>query len=225
MVSGCFDHPAAARSAGVLSPGQLLLSCGTSWVGLLPCCDRQTIIDHELLCDPFLSEIGGPWAGLFSIPCLGPNLDEYVRRIIAPGTDHPYAVFEAAAASASPGAGGLIIDPREPVRQWPASRENISRAVMEGAARLLAEKLAGLRSRGFHFQSAVLTGGPSRSPLWTEIIGILTGLPPTVGTVYGGAKGAALLAGLGAGIIAGQTGAFQFTNHALQHSNKRETHS
>ena len=55
VITGCFDHPAAARATGALEPGQLLLSCGTSWVGFFPELERQKIIDLELLCDPFLS--------------------------------------------------------------------------------------------------------------------------------------------------------------------------
>ena len=33
IVAGSFDHPTAARAAGVTRPGEMLLSCGTSWVG------------------------------------------------------------------------------------------------------------------------------------------------------------------------------------------------
>ena len=60
VVAGSFDHPAAALAAGVTRPGQLMLSCGTSWVGLLPHPDRDVILDAGLLCDPFLSAMGGP---------------------------------------------------------------------------------------------------------------------------------------------------------------------
>ena len=197
IVTGCFDHPAAARAVGVTAPGQLMLSCGTSWVGFFPAHDRQKVIDAELLCDPFLSERGGPWGAMFSVPYIGRRIDAYVREVIAPGEVNPLAVFDHAAADASPGAGGLTIDLQEPVRAIEDSRENISRAVMEGAARLLGEKLLALRVFGFEYQRAVMVGGPANSPIWPSIVAGITELEVTIGTRSAGAQGAAMLAGMG----------------------------
>ncbi|MDO8543537.1 MAG: FGGY family carbohydrate kinase, partial [Opitutaceae bacterium] len=36
VIAGSFDHPSAAIGSGVLTVGDLLLSCGTSWVGFFP---------------------------------------------------------------------------------------------------------------------------------------------------------------------------------------------
>lgn len=204
VVAGCFDHPAAARATGVLAPGRLLLSCGTSWVGFLPGAERQALLDAGLLCDPFLSGCGGPWGGMFSVPCIGRTIDEYIARVIAPGEREPLRVFNELAAQAAPGAGGLTIDLREPLRTPPASRVNLSRAVMEGAARLLAEKLAALRARGFHYERAVMVGGPAASPLWPGIVAETTGIAVAAGTRSAGARGAALLAAAGCGLTGGR---------------------
>lgn len=214
VVAGCFDHPGAARSVGVLRPGQLMLSCGTSWVGFLPEADRQRIIDAALLCDPFLSRRGGPWAGMFSVPRIGRTIDAYVRRIIAPGEADPYAVFNRAAATCAPGAGGLCIDLEEPVQELAASREQVSRAIMEGAAQLLADKLHALESQGFSFRDAVIVGGPSRSEVWSDIIGRTTGLNLSAGTAYSGAAGAAILAGIGTGLFSDEADAWKRTSRA-----------
>jgi sugar (pentulose or hexulose) kinase len=200
VATGSFDHPAAARAVGVLAPGQLLLSCGTSWVGLLPHADRQALVAAELLCDPFLSRAGGPWAGMFSVPRIGTVIDGYVREVIAPGEAEALRVFDARASEAEPGAGGLRIDLREPPRCRTESRADVARAVMEGAARLLAEKLEVLRAHGFRYQEAVMVGGASRSPVWPGIVSELTGLNVVSGGRSAGARGAALLAGLGAGL-------------------------
>ncbi len=202
IVTGCFDHPAAARAMGLLTPGQLLLSCGTSWVGFFPEMDRDRLIHAELLCDPFLSEQGGPWGGIFSVPTIGRTIDAYVREIIAPGEAEPYAVFNEAAAVGD--GSGIQIDLREPVRAIHAGREAISRAVMEGAARLLNEKLVSLKGFGMHFEEATLVGGPSRSPVWKQIVEEITHLKLSLGTIHSGAKGAAILAGIGAGIYANE---------------------
>lgn len=201
VVSGCFDHPAAARAAGVLRPGQLMLSCGTSWVGFVPHAAREDILKAKLLCDPFLSETGGPWAGMFSVPCVGRTIDGYVTHLIAPDEADKMRVFDERAASAKPGAGGLRIDLREPPpRALQASRENVARAVMEGAARLLNEKLVEARAFGFRFERAVMVGGPSRSPVWPGIVAEITGLEVTSADRSAGARGAAILAGMGAGV-------------------------
>ena len=202
VATGAFDHPSAARAVGVLSPGELMLSCGTSWVGFFPEPDRNAIIEAELLCDPFLSEKGGPWGAIFSVPYIGRTVDWYVDHVIAPGEQDRLRIFDESAAEAAPGAEGLRIDLREPPRPIEAKRCNVSRAVMEGAATLLNEKLESLRHCGIRFERAVMVGGPSRSPVWPGIVEDITGIRLTTGSVHAGAKGAAILAGIGAGIYA-----------------------
>lgn len=200
IVTGCFDHLAAARSTGVLSPGQLMLSCGTSWVGFTPCMDRQSILDAGLQCDPFLSANGGPWGGIFSVSYIGQTVDWYVNNVIAPGESDRMRIFNESAAQASPGAGGVEIDLRAKSTRVNGSRANISRAVMEGAARLLNEKILDLKPQGFYYDQAVLVGGPANSPIWPAIIAETTGIDLTVGSRYAGAEGAAILAGMGVGL-------------------------
>jgi len=207
IVTGCFDHPSAARATGVLEPGQLLLSCGTSWVGLFPEADRQKLIDAELLCDPFLSEHGGPWAGMVSVPMIGRTINAYIHEFIASGEPDPYAVFNEAAAACD--RCTLEIDLRKPACAVNAGREELARAVMESAARLLNEKLDEQRANGFCFERAVLVGGPSFSPVWPGIIEEFTDLRLRVGTAHSGARGAAMLAGIGVGVYADEHDAFE----------------
>ncbi len=200
VVTGSFDHPAAALAVGVVAPGRLMLSCGTSWVGLIPHPDRDLILQAGMLCDPFLSAGGGPWAGMFSVPRIGRAIDWYIAHAIAPDEPEPMRVFNDLAAQAEAGAGGLTIDLREPPRLPRAGRADISRAVMEGAARLVNEKLVALRPHGLRFEQAVMVGGPSRSPVWPEIVAGITGLAVTIAGRSAGARGAAMLAGMGAGL-------------------------
>jgi xylulokinase len=202
-VAGSFDHPAAALAAGVTRPGQLLLSCGTSWVGLLPHAERDIILNAGLLCDPFLSTRGGPWAGMFSVPRIGQTIDWYIAHVIAHDEHDPLGVFNELAALAEPGAEGLEIDLREAPRRVRASRANISRAMMEGAACLLREQILDLRAHGLRFDRAVMVGGPSRSPIWPDIVADITGLDITIGGRSAGARGAAMLAGIGVGLCPG----------------------
>ena len=208
VVTGGFDHPAAARAVGVLAPGQLMLSCGTSWVGFTPHPDRQRILDAHMLCDPFLSGGHGPWGGMFSVPYIGRTIDWYVDNVIAPGAGDRMRVFNESAAQASPGAGGLEIDLRLPPRPIEADRGNVSRAVMESAARLLNEKLQALKAHGFRYDRAVMVGGPANSPIWPTIVGEITGIAISVGGRSAGARGAALLAGQGVGLFKDEQEAF-----------------
>ncbi len=200
VVTGCFDHPSAARAVGVVEPGKLMLSCGTSWVGFFPEKERQKIIDLELLCDPFMNSSGGAWGAIFSVPYIGRAINWYVDNLIAPNEKNKYKIFDELAAKANPGADGLKIDLRKTPMSINASRENISRAVMEGAAELLNEQIKILASNGIKFKSAVMVGGPSKSPIWPKIVEEITGISLTVGSQHAGAKGAAIIAGIGAEI-------------------------
>jgi sugar (pentulose or hexulose) kinase len=200
VVTGCFDHPAAARAVGVLAPGQLMLSCGTSWVGFSPFMDRQDILGAQMLCDPFLSASRGPWGGMFSVPCIGRTIEWYIDHVIAPGASDRMRIFNDSATQAAPGAGGLEIDLQLPPRLIQADRGNISRAVMEGAARLLNGKLRELQTRGFRYERAVMVGGPAHSPIWPKIVAEITGIDVTAGGHSAGACGAAILAGIGIGL-------------------------
>ena len=208
MVSGCFDHPAAARAVGVLEPGQLLISCGTSWVGFFPVPSRENILKAGLLCDPFLSDNNGPWGAIFSVPHIGRTVDWYVDKLIAPNEKNKFQIFDELAAKASPSAGGLKIDLRKTPTQINDTRENISRAVMESAAELLNEKLKNLASDGIEFKTAIMVGGPSKSPIWPSIIAETTNLKLSVACQFTGAKGAAMLAGIGVGIYKDEKDAY-----------------
>jgi xylulokinase len=209
IAAGSFDHPSAARAMGILSPEQLLFSCGTSWVGFTPVNERQHIIDAKMLCDNFLSGINGPWGGIFSVTYIGRTIEWYVDNLIAPGENDRMKIFNDFAANAVPGAGGLSIDLRQPPQAINASRGNISRAVMEGAARLINDKMISLHEFGFKFNKAVMVGGPSESPVWPGIIEDITGVEITTSGRSAGAMGAAMLAGIAAGIYADEYDAYR----------------
>ena len=152
------------------------------------------------MCDPFLAPDGGAWGAIFSVPYIGRAVDWYVENFIAPNEKNKSQIFDELAATANSGADGLKIDLRKTSEPINDTRENISRAVMEGAAELLNEKIVLLAEKGIKFNRAVMVGGPSKSPIWPEIIEEITGLNLTVGSQHAGAKGAAILAELGAKI-------------------------
>jgi xylulokinase len=219
-VLGCFDHPAAARGTGVLAPGDLLLSCGTSWVGFYPSTDRGGAVARGHLVDPFLTP-GGPWGCMFALTAISVIIEKYIDHfLLVPGEDpaRKYAIFNELAARVPPGAGGLRLDiyrhwsdfrkeVRNPLDGRP--REHLARALMEGAAFVTRRKLEELDHAGISDRRLVMVGGPAESPVWPRIVAEVAGHELLL--LHGqnaGAMGAAVLAAIGAGLHAGEAEAF-----------------
>jgi sugar (pentulose or hexulose) kinase len=213
LVLGAFDHPCAARATGALQEGDLLLSCGTSWVGFYPCTDRDLLLSQQMLVDPFLSP-QGPWAGMFALTAIGVSVEWLIEHLVlrsdADRADR-YGAFNAAAARAPRGAGGLSINPYHDEAYFAARAaalgaargpREIARGVMEGTAFEMKRKIDSLARAGLTPRRIHMVGGPSRSPVWPAILAEVTGLEIEI--VHGqvaGAVGAAALAGIGAGIF------------------------
>ncbi|UOM35414.1 xylulokinase [Acuticoccus sp. I52.16.1] len=79
---------------------------------------------------------------------------------------------------------------------------HICRALYEGVAYSLRDCLEVLRGRGIGFTTARLVGGGTRSALWRQIIADVTGLTIEVPAEGDASFGAALIAGIGAGVFA-----------------------
>ncbi len=75
----CFDHPSAALGAGAVEVGDLLLSCGTSWVDSCPRTDRAAALAAGLIVDPFFAA-EGPWGAMFALTAIGTTIDRYLTR-------------------------------------------------------------------------------------------------------------------------------------------------
>lgn len=211
VAAGSFDHPAAARGAGVLDEGQLLLSCGTSWVGFTPLKDRRTGIGNGMLVDPFLQP-DGPWGAMFSLPAIAVSVDRFVRERISDAPDR-YEMFSSLAATSSPGADGLLLNPMadaDPDNLDRYAKADIARALMEGTVYLLKAQMERLEKAGLRFSSVTMVGGPSETFPWPQIVADVLG--EEVHTVNGscaGAAGAAILAAVGTGLHADEREAFR----------------
>jgi sugar (pentulose or hexulose) kinase len=208
VIAGAFDHPGAARATGILKECEVLLSCGTSWVGFYPYKNRDTLISLEMLVDPFLKE-KGIWGGMFSIPMIGNNIDCLIRKWINNGEDR-YEVFNKSAEASSPGASGLSINPMKEAEKDFSSygKPMISRAIMEGAARLMKSRIDYYAVKGLSVKKVVLAGGPTRSKLWMDILCDILGTEINVAGSHAGAKGAAVIAGIGIGVYRDEFDAF-----------------
>ncbi|MBR2972646.1 MAG: hypothetical protein IKC41_00405 [Clostridia bacterium] len=203
VVLGSFDHPSAARGAGIMNEGEMLLSCGTSWVGFFPVKQREKLVKAKTLIDPFLSEKGGCWAGMVSVPSVSEQIWTYVSKYIDDGKD-AYKKLSEYAKKSTAGANGLVICPTktpcdEEILKYP--KEDIARAIMEGTVNLLKDKLNALSVVGIKTEKAIMVGGPSEDLMWISLISEICKIKaePAFG-VATGAVGAAILAGIGVGI-------------------------
>lgn len=191
---GSFDHPSAARGVGVLEEGQMLLSCGTSWVALYPVASREKILSAKMLSDPFLDP--GVYAGMTSVPSVSEKIQNCICTLLGQFPD-PFRTLSALAEKGAP--GKLQIDPTDPpkteeVAAYP--KEDVARAIMEGTVRLLKNQMDDLAQQGISAKSAVMVGGPSEDPLWVALIEEICGISvKVVHGAYAGAVGAATIAG------------------------------
>ena len=200
---GSFDHPSAARGTGIVRQGQLLLSCGTSWVVFVPVIDRETVLSERLLCDPFLTLKGGisdadhPWGAMFSLESVAVRINSIVEKYIssAPGR---FGLLDEYCLASGGETHGLSIDVTakdEPnLSAYP--KPDIARALMTGVSGLLKARLDALAdTAGLRFSSAAMAGGPSSSPVWRSVLSEILGFEvnATAGA-HSGAVGAAIAA-------------------------------
>ena len=188
IYAGAFDHPSAARGCGVLQEGEMLMSCGTSWVAFVPVRDRNWIISHKLLCDPFLSANGGPYGAMFSIEGIGQKVEKLVTEHISANSSEKYRLFNELAEAAGTDCTDEIDMVTGQIPDLP--KERLARAIMNGCASLFAKSLARLELSA-NAKRVVLAGGPAKSQVWPGIIAQYTGLDIEVTDSFTGARGAA----------------------------------
>lgn len=197
LVLGSFDHPACARGAGVVSQGQLLLSCGTSWVGFYPLRDRKTALQENMLSDPFLFP-KGPWAGMFSITSLGQVIDKLISKYISQG-NNKYKTLDKLALEAQKKGMKPCECARDPLK-WEEklkATEKLQAAlsIMSWPCQLMKYKMAELSRSGMELNEIYMAGGPSGSKVWPAVMSNILSVPvKCVHGEYTGASGASVIA-------------------------------
>jgi xylulokinase len=209
VVAGGGDFAASALGAGVVDEGRACLMLGTAGNLLMPTdaprFDSRLINSHHVGCDR--------WLGLGGTLC-GAAL-EWFRRAFAAGV--PWETLEAEAQAVEP-AEGLIVLPylqgeRTPVWDEGArgcffgldlaqGRGHLYRALLEGIALGFRHCMAVAEEHGVRFAEVVAANGAGRSALLRQTLADALGVPVTWSSDGGGTlAGAAILAGLGAGVI------------------------
>ena len=224
VVAGAGDQAAGAVGVGAVSPGTISLVLGTSGVVFAP--SREPFIEAQGRLHAFCHAVPGTWH-LMGVMLSAAGSLRWYRDTLAPGSS--YDDLLRPAEEVPPGCEGLFFLPyltgeRTP-HPDPLARgafvgltlrhgmPHMTRAVLEGVAFGLRDSFSLLQATGLGaVQQVRVSGGGGRSRLWRQILADVLGVElVTVNTVDAAAYGAALLAGVGAGIWESVTAACQAT--------------
>ena len=211
-IAGAGDQAAAALGAGIDRPGPVSIVLGTSGVvfATLPAYEP----DREARVHVFCHAIPGTWHAMGVMLSAAGSL-AWLRGML--GVD--VATVDAGAAAWPAGTEGLLFTPYLAGERTPHAdpdargaftglslrhdRGALARAVMEGVAYGLRDSLELLRELGVRPELGRVAGGGARSELWTRIVASVLELPlERTATDAGSAFGAAMLAGVRAGVFA-----------------------
>lgn len=215
VVAGAGDSIACALGAGVTQAGPVSEMAGSS--SCFNSVISEPLADHDVTHYPsvvadhgYVTEVG--------INTTGEALD-WLAQIFYTGSARrarrdDYARIERAAAAAEPGAAGLLFAPvlGDGERDDPAlrgamtglslrhGRGALARATMEGVACGIRARLTTLGRASTPATELRVSGGGAGMQVWNQIKADVTGIPVVHVAGDSTAAGAAMLAGLGAGI-------------------------
>lgn len=213
VVAGAGDQAAGAIGMGVVSPGTVSATIGTSGV-VLAATDRPAL-DSRGRVHTFCHAVPGRWIVMGVTQAAGLSL-RWFRDQFGSGDGHQsYESLAAEAASAPPGCDGLLWAPylmgeRTPYLDPAArgmlvgltashTRGHVIRAILEGVVFSLRDTFTIFQEMKVPVTTIRLGGGGARSALWRQIQADAYRQPvETVAAEEGAAYGAAILAGVGA---------------------------
>ncbi|MBV8830867.1 MAG: xylulokinase, partial [Acidobacteriaceae bacterium] len=211
VVAGAGDQAASAVGNGIVSPG--LISCTVGTSGVVFAYLEKPAYDPAGRVHTFCHAIPDAWHVMGVTQGAGLSF-QWFRNRFAPGTD--YDDLTAEATLSPPGAHGLfwlpyLMGERTPHLDATARaafvgltakhvRADLIRAILEGVCYSLKDGLEIIRQLGVHPRSVRLSGGGARSPFWHQLFADIFGTTVSIlETQEGSAYGAALLATVGTG--------------------------
>ena len=219
VVAGAGDQAAGAIGMGVVSPGTVSATIGTS--GVVLAATDAPALDPGGRLHTFCHAVPGRWMVMGVTQAAGLSL-RWFRDQFGAATNgnsdsgsHSYDRLTAEAAKAPPGSDGLLWAPylmgeRTPYLDPAArgmlvgltashTRAHVIRAILEGVAFSLRDTFTIFQEIEVPVQTIRLGGGGARSSLWRQIQADAYGQPvEIVEAEEGAAYGAAILAGIGA---------------------------
>jgi L-xylulokinase len=213
VVAGLFDVVASAMGSGVIAAGQASIIAGT-W-------SINQVFSDSPIDDPrvFMVSTFGPnrFVNIEASATSAANLEWYTREFVERGGhgDDPFGHCNARLAAVTPAADDPIFHPYlYGSGQSAAARGgfyglagwhgegHVLRALYEGVVFEHRRHIEVLTASGVWFDAAVMSGGGTRSPVWPQMmadcLGVNIAVPDCDET---GALGAAIAAGVGAGLF------------------------
>ncbi|MHB1120277.1 MAG: xylulokinase [Bellilinea sp.] len=213
VAAGGGDQAAQAVGVGAVEPGIIGLTVGTS--GVVFAATPTAMVEPEGLLHAFCHAVPGMWH-LMGVMLSAAGSLQWYRDTLAPDLSFDALLKEAETVPA--GSEGLLFLPylsgeRTPYPDPQArgafigltirhTRGHMTRAVLEGVAFGLKDGLKLIQNAGLERITQVrASGGGTKGALWRQILAsVLESKLVTVNTAEGAAFGAALLAGVGAGV-------------------------
>ena len=214
VVGGAGDQAASAVGNGIVEPGIVSCTIGTS--GVVFAHMEKVAYDAGGRVHTFCHAVRGKWHVMGVTQGAGLSL-QWLRNQLMPGTDYDALTAEASRAQA--GAQGLfwlpyLMGERTPHLDALArggwigltashTRADLIRAVIEGVSYSLRDCLDLVEALGVEVNSVRASGGGAKSIFWRQLLAsILNHRVVTLETQEGSAYGAALLAMVGSGEFA-----------------------
>jgi xylulokinase len=222
VVGGGGDQAAQAVGTGIIREGVVSATLGTS--GVVFAASDTYRVEPEGKLHAFCHAVPGMWHLMGVMLSAAGSFRWYRDALGEPerigandsGRD-AYDLLTEAAAQVPPGCEGLLFLPyltgeRTPYPDPNArgvffgltlrhAKAHLTRAVLEGVTYGLRDSLELMRVLGLRIEQVRASGGGARSPLWRQILAdVFDTEIVTVNVTEGAAFGAALLAGVGAGV-------------------------
>jgi len=222
VVGGGGDQAAQAVGTGIVAEGVVSTTLGTS--GVVFAASETYRVEPEGRLHAFCHAVPGMWhlmgvmlSAAGSFRWYRDTLGDLERVQAEKSGRDPYDLLTEAAAEVSPGCEGLLFLPYLTGERTPYPDPNargvffgltlrhgkahMTRAVLEGVSYGLLDSLELMRALGLSIQQVRASGGGARSLLWRQILAdVFDAQIVTVEVTEGAAYGAALLAGVGAGV-------------------------
>src|SRR6266478_4701127 len=212
VVAGAGDQAAGAVGMGIVEPGNVSATIGTS--GVVFAATSSPVVEPRGRIHTFCHAIPGRWHVMGVTQGAGLSL-RWFRDQFGGGASYDSLMIEAAAAPA--GSDGLLWAPYLMGERTPHldpnargalvgltaqhTRGHVIRAILEGVAFSLRDTFTLFAEMGVPVRNIRLGGGGARSPLWRQIQADVYGREVEVlEAEEGAAYGAAILAGVGAGV-------------------------
>ncbi|MGB3714457.1 MAG: FGGY family carbohydrate kinase [Candidatus Promineifilaceae bacterium] len=232
LVNGGHDQGCTTLGLGIISPGKLLLACGTAWV-ITGVTDSPEIDQAPSALELNFHPAPDRWTISQSLGGLGASLEWWINQAWRGvsgqvSRKEAFAALDDELAQTQPGSGGLTFLPFTGGHvdgtmakvggflglQLDHSRADMARAIMESAAFELRWALEAIQEASLPVDRLWMVGGAAQSTYWPAILANASNVPICLPRYDNWpALGAAILAGIGIGL-------FESVDDGLSHFRK-----